>query len=363
MNTNTSPLFAPFKLGAIELANRFVMAPLTRNRAGAGRTPTDLTLEYYRQRASAGLIITEASQISPMGQGYLDTPGIYSPEQIAGWKRVTDAVHAAGGRIFIQLWHVGRISHSSLLPNGAVPVAPSAITAKGKTFTSEGFVDVSTPRALSIEEIQSTVADYAQAARNAIEAGFDGVEVHAANGYLIDQFLRDASNHRDDAYGGGIENRTRFLAEVVQAVVDAIGAERVGVRISPVSPVNDISDSAPQALFERAVERIGTHALAYVHVIEGVTGGKREIAPGFDFAALRAKFKGPWMVNNGYDLALADSCLAEGSADLFCFGRPFISNPDLVRRLREGRELNALDAGTLYGGGARGYTDYPFLPD
>ncbi|MFN7783943.1 MAG: alkene reductase [Lysobacterales bacterium] len=363
MSSPTSPLFAPFKLGAIELANRFVMAPLTRNRAGAGRTPTELTVQYYRQRASAGLIITEASQISPMGQGYLDTPGIYSPEQIAGWKRVTDAVHAAGGRIFIQLWHVGRISHSSLLPNGAAPVAPSALTAKSKTFTTEGFLDVSTPRAMSQEDIEATVADYAQAARNAIAAGFDGVEVHAANGYLIDQFLRASSNQREDAYGGSIENRTRFLAEVMDAVVAAIGAERVGVRFSPVSPFNDVSDPQPQALFEGAIERIGAHALAYVHVIEGATGGDREIDPRFDFAALRAKFKGPWMVNNGYDLALAEARLASGAADLFCFGRPFISNPDLVRRLREGRELNALDGTTLYGGGAQGYTDYPFLPD
>lgn len=362
MSTQNSPLFAPFKLGAIELANRLIMAPLTRNRAGPGRTPTDLTVEYYRQRASAGLIITEASQISPMGQGYLDTPGIYSPEQIAGWKRVTEAVHAAGGRIFIQLWHVGRISHSSLLPDHAVPVAPSAITAKSKTFTTEGFVNVSAPRAMSLEDIRATVADYAQAARNAIEAGFDGVEVHAANGYLIDQFLRDSSNTRDDAYGGSIENRTRFLVEVMDAVVAAIGAEHVGVRFSPVSPFNDVSDAQPQALFERAIERIAAHALAYVHVIEGATGGDREIDPGFDFAALRSRFKGPWMVNNGYDLALAQARLASGAADLFCFGRPFISNPDLVRRLREGRDLNALDAPTLYGGGAKGYTDYPFLP-
>jgi N-ethylmaleimide reductase len=325
--------------------------------------PTALTVEYYRQRASAGLILTEASQISPMGQGYLDTPGIHSPEQIAAWKRVTEAVHAEGGRIFIQLWHVGRISHSSLLPGGAAPVAPSAITANSKTFTTQGFVDVSAPRAMSVDDIQSTIADYAQAARNAIEAGFDGVEVHAANGYLIDQFLRESSNRREDAYGGSVENRTRFLAEVVDAVVAAIGAERVGVRFSPVSPFNDVSDSDPQSLFGHAVERVAQHPLAYVHVIEGATGGDREIDPGFDFAALRAKFKGAWMVNNGYDLALAQARLAAGAADLFCFGRPFISNPDLVRRLREGRELNPLDPATLYGGGAEGYTDYPFLAD
>jgi N-ethylmaleimide reductase len=363
MSTSTSPLFAPFKLGSIELANRLIMAPLTRNRAGPGRVPTDLAIEYYRQRASAGLIITEASQISPMGQGYLDTPGIYSDAQIDAWKRVTAAVHAEGGKIFLQLWHVGRISHTSLLPDGAAPVAPSALTAKSKTFTTEGFVDVSSPRAMTLDDIRSSIADYAQAARNAITAGFDGVEVHAANGYLIDQFLRDSSNQRSDEYGGSIENRTRFLAEVTDAVVAAVGAERVGVRLSPVAPFNDVADSQPQALFERAVERIGAHPLAYVHVIEGATGGDRDIDPSFDFAALRAKFSGAWMVNNGYDHAMAESRLAAGAADLFCFGRLFISNPDLVRRLREGRALNPLDAATLYGGGAKGYTDYPFLPD
>jgi N-ethylmaleimide reductase len=364
MNLRSRPsLFEPVRIGEVELSNRIVMAPLTRNRAAPGQVPAELAVEYYRQRASAGLIITEASQISPMGQGYLDTPGIYSAEQIAGWRRITNAVHAGGGHIFIQLWHVGRISHTSLLPGGAAPLAPSALRAKGKTFTAEGFVEVSEPCAMSVDDIHATVADYAQATRNALEAGFDGVEIHAANGYLIDQFLRDGSNRRDDAYGGTIENRLRFLGEVIDAVVAAAGAGRVGIRFSPETPFNDMSDSDPQALFEQAVARVARHALAYVHVIEGSTGGDRVVDPGFDYAALRARFDGPWMLNNGYDQALAEKVLEGGRADLICFGRPFISNPDLVRRLREGRELNALDASTLYGGGAKGYTDYPLLPD
>jgi N-ethylmaleimide reductase len=356
-------LFEPVRIGEIELSNRIVMAPLTRNRAAAGRVPGPLAEAYYRQRASAGLIITEASQISPLGQGYLDTPGIYSREQIEGWRRITAAVHAEGGRIFIQLWHVGRISHNSLLPEGAAPLAPSALRAKSKTFTAEGFVDVSEPRAMSLDDIHATVADYAAATRNALEAGFDGVEIHAANGYLIDQFLRDGSNRREDAYGGSIENRTRFLGEVIDAVVAAAGAGRVGIRFSPETPFNDMADSDPQALFEQALVRVARHRLAYVHMIEGSTGGERVVDPGFDYAALRERFEGPWMLNNGYDGDLAQRVLEAGRAELICFGRPFISNPDLVRRLREGRELNALDASTLYGGGAKGYTDYPFLPD
>lgn len=359
----TRDLFSPVQIGDLKLANRIVMAPLTRNRAGAGQVPTALTAEYYAQRATAGLIITEAAQISPMAQGYIDTPGIHSPEQIAAWRTVTDAVHAKGGRIVLQLWHVGRISHTSLLPGGAAPLAPSAITANAKTFTREGFVDTSAPREMTIDDIRQTLQDYRDAAGNAIEAGFDGVEVHAANGYLIDQFLRDSTNHRTDAYGGSIDNRTRFLVEVVRAVVDEVGAGRVGVRFSPVSPFNDISDSDPQALFARAIERVSEYRLAYLHMIEGQTGGDRDVAPSFDFEALRRAFPGPWMVNNGYDLALAQQHIASGEADLIAFGRPFISNPDLVRRMREGRALNELDASTLYGGGAKGYTDYPFLAD
>lgn len=354
-------LFSPVRLGALSLANRVVMAPLTRNRAERGQLPSALAAEYYGQRASAGLIITEASQISPLGQGYLDTPGIYTPGQIAAWKPVVDEVHARGGRIVIQLWHVGRISHTSLLPEGEVPVAPSAIRAEAKTFTEDGFVDVSEPRALGLEEIDGLVEDFRHATRCAMEAGFDGVEVHAANGYLIDQFLRDGANQRSDAYGGSIENRTRLLFEVVQAVAEVIGAERTGVRLSPVTPANGLHDSDPQPLFERAVERLDSiGGLAYLHVIEGATGGDRDIAP-FDYAALRAKFRGGWIVNNGYDRDMAEAALERGAADAVAFGTAFISNPDLVRRLRENAPLNPLDKDTLYGGGAQGYTDYPTL--
>lgn len=352
-------LFTPTRLGAIEVGNRIAMAPLTRNRAIDGRVPNPLAVQYYEQRASAGLIIAEATQISPLGQGYLDTPGIYSQEQIDAWRKVTDAVHARGGRIVLQLWHVGRISHTSLLPEGEVPVAPSALRANSKTFTAKGFEDVSEPRALRLDEIPALVQDYRQAARNAITAGFDGVEVHAANGYLIDQFLRDGSNLRTDDYGGSIENRTRLLDEVVRAITAEIGADRTGVRLSPVTPAGDAHDSNPQPLFERAVERLDAiGGLAFVHVIEGATGGPRDNIP-FDYAALRAKFNGPWIANNGYDKDSAEQAIASGYADMVAFGRAFIANPDLVERLRLGVELSELDPDTLYGGGAKGYIDYP----
>lgn len=352
-------LFKPLTLGEITLPNRIAMAPLTRNRAAAGNVPGPLAALYYTQRASVGLIISEATQISPMGQGYIATPGIHSAEQIAGWRTVTQSVHDAGGHMFLQLWHVGRISHTSLLPDGQAPVAPSAIRAASKTFTTDGFVDVSMPRALSIAEIEQTVADYRQAALNAIAAGFDGVEVHSANGYLIDQFLRDSSNQRSDAYGGSIENRTRFLREVVAAVSEAIGAQRVGVRFSPVSGFNDISDSAPQALFEAAVAQMQAIGIAYVHVIEGQTGGERDTA--FDYAALRSHFKGVWMVNNGYDADMAETAIASGRADMVAIGRPLIANPDWLARIAHDAALNPLDQATMYGGDARGYTDYPVL--
>jgi len=352
-------LFTPTRLGAIEVGNRIAMAPLTRNRAIDGRVPNPLAIQYYEQRASAGLIIAEATQVSPLGQGYLDTPGIYSQAQIDAWRKVTDAVHARGGRIVLQLWHVGRISHTSLLPEGEVPVAPSALRANGKTFTAKGFEDVSEPRALRLDEIPALIQDFRQAARNAITAGFDGVEVHAANGYLIDQFLRDGSNLRTDEYGGSIENRTRLLDEVVRAIASEIGAERTGVRLSPVTPANDARDSQPQPLFERAVERLDAiGGLAFVHVIEGATGGPRDNIA-FDYAALRAKFKGPWIANNGYDKDSAEQAIASGYANMIAFGRAFIANPDLVERLRLGVALSDLDPDTLYGGGAKGYTDYP----
>ncbi|MDT0497928.1 alkene reductase [Algiphilus sp. W345] len=358
--TAPSPLFDPISVGALRLANRIAMAPLTRNRAADGNVPTDLHATYYAQRASAGLIISEATQISPLGQGYLRTPGIHSPEQVAGWRRVSEAVHAAGGRMVIQLWHVGRISHLSLLPEGEVPVAPSAIRANTKTFIESGFADVSEPRALRLDEIPAIVEDYRRAARNAMDAGFDGVEIHGANGYLIDQFLKDSSNRRDDEYGGSVENRTRFLYEVAQAVTAEIGGERTGLRLSPVSPANDAYDSDPQALFGRAVERLAPFGLAYIHVIEGATQGPRDLK-GFDFLALRRSFAGAWIANNGYDGAMAAAAIESGAADMVAFGRAFIANPDLPRRLREGAPLNEPNRDTFYGGGAEGYTDYPAL--
>ena len=359
-------LFDPIRIGEIDLANRIVMAPLTRNRATGG-VANALMVEYYRQRASAGLIITEASQVCPEGQGYLDTPGIHSEAQVAAWRAVTDAVHAAGGKIVIQLWHVGRISHTSLQPGGQAPVSSTARAAKGKTFTTEGFVATSVPRALRTDEIPALVQAYRQAARNALRAGFDGVEVHAANGYLLEQFLRDSINDRTDAYGGPIENRARLLVEVMQAVAGEIGAGRTGIRLSPITPVNDApQDSDAAALYGHVMQQLGPMGLAYVHVIEGQTGGARDLAsqgvPAFDYAALRRPYAGAWMLNNGYTREMALQAVAEGAADLVAFGKPFIANPDLVRRLREGAAWNALDMARLYGGGAQGYTDYPVLP-
>jgi N-ethylmaleimide reductase len=359
-------LFDPFQFGDIAVSNRVVMAPLTRNRADADRTPTAMMATYYEQRASAGLIITEATQITPEGQGYLDTPGIYSPGQIAAWHPVTAAVHAKGGKIVMQLWHVGRISHVSLQPNGQAPVSSTARRAECKTYTANGFEDVSAPRALRLDEMPRLVAEYATAARNAIEAGFDGVEIHAANGYLLEQFLRDSVNDRTDAYGGSKENRARLLLEVVAAVTAEIGAGRTGLRLSPVTPANDAQqDSDAQGLFNYVVEQLAPMKLAFIHVVEGATGGPRDVAP-FDYAALRQRFMqgnphGGWIVNNGYDREMAIEVMASGTADLIAFGRPFISNPDLVQRLRDNAPLAELDRNTLYGGGSKGYIDYPTL--
>ena len=353
-------LFDSYRLGNLTLANRIVMAPLTRNRAAAGNVPTALMAEYYAQRATAGLIVAEATQVVPEGQGYQDTPGIHSAEQVAGWKRVTDAVHAKGGRIFLQLWHVGRVSHVDLQPGGQAPVAPSAIRAKTKTFVGGTFVDVSEPRALRLDEIPAIVDGYRKGAANAIAAGFDGVEIHGANGYLLDQFLRDGINQRTDAYGGSIENRARLLLEVAEAVVKEIGAERTAIRISPVTPANDAVDSNPQPLFNYVVEQLDRLGLVYIHVIEGSTGGPRDNLS-FDYGALRSRYRGAWIANNGYDRAMAENAVANGRADLIAFGRPFISNPDLVERLRKDAPLAQLNRATLYGGGAEGYTDYPAL--
>ncbi|MFZ0559893.1 MAG: alkene reductase [Methylovirgula sp.] len=354
-------LFSPFRLGDLDLRNRIVMAPLTRNRATRGTdAPNELNAEYYRQRASAGLIISEATQISQQGQGYIWTPGIYSEAQVDGWKKVTCAVHDAGGKIFIQLWHVGRISHVSLQPGGAAPVAPSAIRAKGKTFVETGFVEVSEPCALTIEEIGGIVRDYVRAAENAQKAGFDGIEIHAANGYLIDQFLKDATNKRTDAYGGSVENRARFALEVTDAILRVWDHRRVGIRLAPVTPANDISDSDPAKIFFYLVDKLSARGLAFIDVIEGATGGPRDFAP-FDYVALRKAFAGAYIANNGYTRELAIEALAEKRADFVAFGKLFISNPDLVERFRLNAPLNPYDQATFYGGGAKGYTDYPTL--
>ena len=360
-------LFDPLRLGDITLANRIVMAPLTRNRA-TGQLPNALMRDYYVQRASAGLIITEATQICAEGQGYLDTPGLYTPEQVAGWRQITDAVHAAGGKIVIQLWHVGRISHVSLLPGGGAPVSATDVPAKAKTYTTEGFVDCSTPRALRLDEIPGLIAAYRQAARNAIDAGFDGVEVHAANGYLLEQFLRDSINDRTDAYGGSIANRARLVLEVTAAVVAEIGGGRTGIRLSPITPVNDAAqDGDAQALYGYVVQQLAPLKLAFIHIIEGLTGGARDLTDtgvkAFDYAALRNLYGGPWMVNNGYNRLMALDAVASGAADLVAFGRPFVGNPDLVQRLREDAPLQPLVQAKLYGGGVAGYTDYPALED
>lgn len=356
----SSKLFEPYRLGAITLSNRIVMAPLTRNRAASGFVPGPLAAEYYGQRASAGLLVTEASQISQQGQGYQDTPGIYSKDQIAGWKKVTEAVHAKGGHIYIQIWHVGRISHTSLQPGNGAPVAPSAIRANSKTFVGGQFAAVSQPRALDLGEIPGLLDTYKKAAVNALEANFDGVEIHGANGYLLDQFARDGSNKRTDAYGGSIENRARLMLEVSQAVAAEVGADRTGIRISPVTPANDISDSNPQPLFDHIVDGLSALKLGYLHVVEGATGGPRDNVP-FDYGSLRRRFNGTYIANNGYDLALANKTLATGNADLIAFGKAFISNPDLVERLKAGAQLNQWDQATFYGGAAKGYTDYPAL--
>jgi len=359
----TEALFTPARLGDIQIANRIVMAPLTRNRADPNtHAPHELHVTYYSQRASAGLIVTEGAQISPEGKGYAWTPGIYSPEQIAGWKKVTDAVHAKGGKIVVQLWHVGRVSHTSLL-DGADPVAPSAIGAGGRTFDGKGFVETSTPRALEESEIARVVDDYRKAAIAADAAGFDGVEIHGANGYLIDQFLRDGANQRTDSYGGSIENRTRFLFEVLEAVTGVLGGGRVGLRLSPFSNANGLTDSDPMPLFTHAVKGLNRYGLAFLHLVEGQTGGSRDLPEGCSIDALRALFEGPYIANNGYDREMAIEAVATGKADAVAFGRPFIANPDLVKRLRLNAPLAEGNTATYYGGGAEGYTDYPALDE
>ena len=352
-------LFSPAQLGAISLKNRIVMAPLTRSRAPKENgIPQPKNVTYYQQRATAGLIVTEATPISAMGHGYPFLPGIYTDEQVAGWKKVVDAVHAKGGKMVLQLWHVGRISHPSLLPNHVLPVAPSAIKPAGQLYTYDGMVDFVEPRALEASELPALVADYAHATQCALDAGFDGVEIHSANGYLLDQFLRDSTNKRTDNYGGSFENRARLLIDVIKAVVAVAGSDKVGIRLSPVNPFNDISDSNPQALFNYVVSELNQFNLAYLHVIEGDVSGN---AQAFDFVALRKLFKNAYMANLGYDKARGNAAIASGHADVIAYGVPFIANPDLVERYKINASLNEANPALFYGGDDKGYTDYPFL--
>lgn len=355
-------LFTPTTIGPLRLPNRIAMAPMTRNRASDDQVPTAAMATYYAQRASAGLIVTEASQISHQAVGYPRTPGIQNESQIDGWRRVTDAVHAADGRIFLQLWHAGRASHPSLLPGRALPVAPSAIPARGKAFTAEGLLPFPTPRALEASEIAEIVADFGAAAWRARMAGFDGIEIHAGNGYLIDQFLRDGSNRRTDRYGGSIANRVRLLLEVTQAAAGGWSADRVGVRLSPLQNFNDMSDSDPAATFAQAARELSPLGLAYLHVVEAVTGSEAGQAP-LVAPILRRAFKGPLILNGGYTHALAEKAIISGEADLISFGAAFLANPDLPERLRRQAPLNPADRATFYGGDDRGYTDYSPLSD
>jgi N-ethylmaleimide reductase len=354
-------LFSPFRLGPLELPNRVVMAPMTRNRAGPGNVPTALNATYYAQRAGAGLIVSEATQVSPQGVGYPGTPGIHSAEQVAGWKLVTDAVHGAGGRIFLQLWHVGRISHPSLQPGGAIPVAPSAIAPAGQAWTTNGMEAYVTPRALETDEIPGIVDDFRHGARNAREAGFDGVELHGANGYLIDQFLRDSTNKRTDRYGGSASNRARFLIEVTQALIGEWGGERVGVRLSPTNPYNDIADSHPAATFSVAANELERLGIAYLHVVEPGPGDPVAAGEMPDIRFFRKIWRGPLIANKGYDLERANAVLRDGAADLVSFAALYLANPDLEERFRRGGPFNPPDRKTFYGGAAKGYTDYPAL--
>jgi N-ethylmaleimide reductase len=356
---STIDLFSPLRLGPLSLPNRVVMAPMTRNRAAAGNVPAPLSIDYYSQRASAGLIVSEATQVSPQGVGYPGTPGIHSAEQVAGWKHVTDAVHRAGGRIFLQLWHVGRISHPSLQPDGALPVAPSAIAPAGQAMTREGMKPFVTPRALETAEIPGLVEDYRHGAKNAREAGFDGVELHGANGYLIDQFLRDSANRRTDRYGGSAQNRARLLLEVTEAIAGEWGADRVGVRLSPTNPFNSMSDSNPAATFSAAVGELNRLGLAYLHIVE--PGETDPVAAGEkpDIRFFRKLWRGVLMGNKGYDLARANAAIRDGAADLISFAVLFLANPDLPERFRRGGPFNPPDRKSFYGGDAGGYTDYP----
>ena len=357
----TSPILQPYTLGDLRLRNRVVMAPLTRSRSPKDGVPPPFAADYYGQRASAGLIISEATNVSPQGVGYAYTPGIWSDDQVERWHEITDTVHANGGLIFLQLWHCGRISHPDVQPNGATPVSASAIRPNGTAFTETGMKEHVTPRALDTEEISGIVADYRRAAGNAKAAGFDGVEVHSANNYLLEQFVRDSTNRRSDRYGGSIENRLRFPLDVVRAVTEVWGGGRVGIRLSPATnaPGETPLDSDPHATYGAYVDALSALGLLYLHVIEGVTQQTRDNPAGVDTADLRRRFAGAFIENNQLTLDLAEAELAAGRADLFAFGRPFIANPDLVDRLATGAPLAEAPKPSWYGGGAGGYSDWP----
>ncbi|MDH5572432.1 MAG: alkene reductase [Gammaproteobacteria bacterium] len=357
-NDNVS-ILDPVVIGDLQLANRIAMAPMTRNRADTDNVPTPMMVEYYRQRASAGLIITEGTPVSPQGIGYPAVPGMYNQSQVEAWKKIIKAVHEKDGKIFPQLWHVGRISHSSLQPDNKLPVAPSAIAAQGEAVTYEGMKTFEVPHALTVDEIQSIVKDFAHAASLAKEAGFDGVELHAANGYLIDQFLRDATNKRTDEYGGSLENRTRFLLEVINAVAQVWPENRIGVRLSPINEFNSMADSEPDSLFNYVVSQLNKYALAYLHVVEvDMTCSNKT---GFNFKKLRENYHGLYMANGGYTHERAEQAIRSEQADLVSIGIPYIANPDLVERFANSAELNEADQSTFYGGNEQGYLDYPLM--
>ena len=356
-------VLSPVKLGPYELPNRLAMAPLTRCRASSDGIPNELMMEYYRQRASAGLIISEATPVSPQGKGYPYTPGIYNDAQIQGWQAITSAVHEKGGRIFLQLWHVGRISHPSLQPEGALPVAPSALKPAGQASTEQGPQDFVTPRALELAEISGIVEQFRHGADCALQAGFDGVEIHGANGYLLDQFLRDGTNRRTDAYGGSIANRARLLFEVIEAVTSVWGSDKVGLRLSPLQPFNDIRDSDPRATFSYVTEQLNRFNLAYLHITEMGKDAPDAAGPSFNLEELRGLYHGTYMLNAGYTAETAAAGIAENRADLIAFGKLFIANPDLPTRFAKNAPLNEPDFDTFYQGGAHGYIDYPFLAD
>ncbi|MDU5425611.1 alkene reductase [Kluyvera cryocrescens] len=363
-------LFTPFQIGDTELENRVVMAPMTRSRAMSGDIADELTAKYYQQRASAGLIITEGSQISVQGQGYLFTPGIYSDDQVQGWENVTRAVHRAGGKIYIQLWHVGRISHTSLQADGLAPVSSVAVKAHHSTCYARdesgkpGPIPVSEPRALSVAEIKNVVLDYVQAAKNAIRAGFDGVEIHAANGYLLEQFINGGLNTREDEYGGADPaNRLRFVLEVTDAISAAIGAGKMGIRLAPYGRLFDMhAFDGEEETWLLLADKLSARSLSYVHLSDQKTLGEQAIPAGF-IEKFRAAYSGPLIIAGGFDKPRAEAYLLEGKADLIAFGRPYIANPDLVERMVNNWPLNEVNRATMYGGDEKGYTDYPFWPD